>query len=76
MRCATTKLVRALHHAAERRLECAFGLHIDGAGAVVEDQDGGLAHQGAGNGQPLLLPAGEVDPPLPQIGGVSLGQTR
>ncbi len=36
----------------------ALGLHVDRAGAVVEDQDGRLGQQRPGDGDALLLPAG------------------
>ena len=41
---------------AQRRV----GGEVQRAGAVIQDEDIGLSHQGAGDGQPLALAAGEV----------------
>ena len=45
---------------AQRRV----GGKVQGAGAVVQDQDVGLCHQGPGDGQALALPARKVAPAL------------
>ncbi len=58
----------------QRRLDAAFRLHVDGAGAVVQNEDGGLDKQGAGDGDALLLPAGEIDAALADFGVVAAGQ--
>jgi hypothetical protein len=58
----------------QRILDLGFGLHVDRAGAVIQDQDGGLEQQGAGDGDALFLPAGEVDPALAELGIVALGE--
>ena len=57
-------------------LDLRLGLDIDRAGAVVQDQDPGLEQQGAGDGDALLLPAGEVDAALFDVGVVALGQLQ
>ena len=49
-------------------------LDVDGAGGVVEDQDGRVDQQGAGDGDPLALPAGERVAPLAHHGVVPVGQ--
>ena len=40
----------ALHGLVERQLDGAFRLGVEGAGGFVEDQDGGVAQEGAGDG--------------------------
>ena len=47
---------------------------IHGAGGVIEDQDLGFAQQGAGNGQALLLAAGDVAAALLDPGVVLIGE--
>jgi hypothetical protein len=37
-----------------------FGLGVEGRGGFVEDQDVGVLEQGAGDGDALLLAAGEL----------------
>ena len=37
---------------------------IQGGGAVIQDQDGGLPDEGPGDGQPLTLAAGKIAAPL------------
>src|SRR5262249_23716579 len=37
-----------------------FGDRVDGCRRVVQDEDVGVGGEGAGQGQPLALPAGEV----------------
>ena len=43
----------------ERFLDVLLGLGIERAGGLVEEQDGGVFEQRAGDAEPLLLPAGE-----------------
>ena len=45
-----------------------LGFGIDGGDGVVQDQDGGLLHQGTGDGNALLLAAGDGDAALAQNG--------
>ena len=45
-------------------LDSGFRGHVNGAGAVVQDQDPRLHEQRPGDGDPLFLAAGEVGPPL------------
>ena len=49
----------ALEHGRERLLDQAFGLGVDGARRFVEDDDGRIFQDDAGEGQELLLPCGE-----------------
>jgi hypothetical protein len=51
-----------------------LAFRIERAGRLVEQQDRGAPHQGAGDGQALLLPAREVDATLFQEGVVALRQ--
>ena len=44
----------------KRSLNLVLGLHIDRARAVIEDEDAGLDQQGAGDGDALFLPTGEI----------------
>ena len=48
-----------LHEDAQRRVDALLHLDVDGAGGVVEDQDGRVDQQGAGDGDPLALAARE-----------------
>ena len=45
-------------------LDPRLGLGVEGAGAVVEQQDGGVGDEGPGQGQALPLAAGEREPAL------------
>ena len=44
----------------EGLLDGTLGLGVECAGRLVEHQDPRVAEQGAGDGEPLLLPAGEA----------------
>src|SRR4051794_22505440 len=50
-------------------------LDVDGAGGLVEDQDGRVAEHGAGQGDPLALATGEAEPALADDRVVAVGQT-
>ena len=41
-------------------IDDSLGSGIEGAGGLIEDQQAGIAHQGAGDLEPLPLTAGEV----------------
>ena len=45
--------------AAHRLLNLVFGSRVNGAGAVVQNENAGIGEEGAGNRQPLPLAAGE-----------------
>ena len=49
-------------------------LGIKGGGDVVQDKQFWVAHQGTGDGEPLLLPAGNAQPALSQSGFITLGE--
>ena len=52
----------ARHQAFERLLDDRLVLRIDRAQRLVQHQDGGVAEDGAGDRDPLALPAGEPHP--------------
>ena len=54
--------------------ELLFILGVERGGDVVQDKQFRVAHQGAGDGEPLLLPAGNAQPPLSQSGLITLGE--
>ena len=54
-RCAMTKLVRSLRRTAVALLDQQFGARVHRTGRLVEDQDGRLRDEGAGDGDELLL---------------------
>ncbi len=56
-----------LHQPLQRQLDQPFGLGVDAGGGVVQDQDARVLEQGAGDGDALLLPAGEGDAPLADL---------
>ncbi len=51
-----------------------LGLRVQGAGRLVEDEDGRVPQDGAGDRQALLLAAGEAVAALPHHGVVAVGQ--
>jgi len=57
----------------ERVLDELLALRIERGGGLVEDEDGGVAQEGAGEGEPLLLAAGEQGAALADDGLVTLG---
>lgn len=60
----------------ERLLDAGFGLHVDGAGGIVKDQDRCLFHESPGQAGPLLLAAGKPYAALTHHGFVTLLQRR
>ena len=73
-RLATTSVVDAAELAAERLEDAGLGGGVDGGGGVVEQQQPGPAHEGAGEGDPLALAARQRRAPLPHDGLVAAGQ--
>ena len=57
--CETITQVRPGRSAFEGLLDAGLGLGVQGTGAVVQEQDGGLGDDRAGQGQPLALASGE-----------------
>ncbi len=64
----------ALHQAFQGLLDEQLGLGIDRGGGFIQDQDGSVLEHGAGDGEALLLPAGELDAALADEGVVALRQ--
>ena len=64
----------ALPRLGQRLLEARFGLNIDGAGAVIQDQDRRLGQKRSSYRHSLPLPARESHPTLPHDGIVAVGE--
>jgi hypothetical protein len=64
----------ALHDAAKTGQDALLGLRVDAREGIVEDEDAGVADDGAGNGGALLLSAGEGDAALPDYRVVFVGE--
>ena len=57
----------------EGLLDLAFGLGIDAGGGLVEDEDGRVFQQCAGNGDALFLADAELDAAFADFGGEAFG---
>jgi len=64
----------AFHDVAEAREDALFGVGVDAGKGVVEDEDAGVADDGAGDGGTLLLAAGEGDAALADHGVEAAGK--
>ena len=64
----------ALGGTVESFLDDAFGVRIQRAGSLVEEEDLGLGDDGSGNGHTLLLPTGQEASTLANIRVVPVGQ--
>ncbi len=64
----------ALHNGFEGFLNEGFVLGIEGAGGFVEQQQAGVAHDGAGDGDALALAAGKAHAFFAQVGVEPIGQ--
>uniref|UniRef100_A0A0B7K5W6 Uncharacterized protein n=1 Tax=Bionectria ochroleuca TaxID=29856 RepID=A0A0B7K5W6_BIOOC len=64
----------ALAQLPQRRLDEGLGLGVDGAGGLVEDEDGRALEEGAGDGDALDLAARQLDAVLADGGAVALGE--
>ena len=73
-RWAMVSVVRPRESASSACLHGALGLGVQGAGRLVEDQDRRVAQDGAGDGEALLLAAGEAVAALADDGVVAVGQ--
>src|SRR5262245_43289878 len=62
------------HQPPERVEEHGLRLHVEGAGGLVQDEDGSVLEKGSGDGEPLPLAAGEHHAALADGGVVALGQ--
>ena len=58
----------ALGQLVKGALDPGFGHAVQSGGGLVQDEDGGILQKDAGDGYPLLLPAGEHDAPFAHIG--------
>ena len=58
----------------ERILHQPFGLRIQRRCGLIQQQDRGIAQDGAGNGNTLPLPAGQARPAFTHIGVEAIGQ--
>ena len=57
-------------------LDLCLGDGVQGGGCLVQDQDGGIFQEDPGNGDALLLSAGEQGAPLSHIGPEALGHGK
>ena len=64
----------ALHEGVESLLDGEFAFGVEGGGGFVEDEDGGVAEECAGDGDALSLAAGEVEAAVADGGVVGLGE--
>ena len=73
-RWAMTTRGAVLRHLVERVLDLLLGVAVERARGLVEDQDRRPLEDGAGDGDALLLAAGELEAALAHHGAVALGQ--
>ena len=66
------RAVTLLQGLLDRRL----GPAVEGAGRLVEDQDRRVLEQGAGDGDPLLLAARQLQPALADLALIAVGQAE
>ena len=64
----------AAHYVAQVVEDFVFGVGVDAGEGVVEDEDFGIANEGAGDGGALLLAAGEGDAAFADHGVVAFGE--
>src|SRR5436309_10459035 len=64
----------AAHQPLDRVDDRGFGLGIDGARWLVEDQQWAVREERAGDGDPLALTSRELDPTLAGLGVVTAGK--
>lgn len=55
------------HDAVEGLLDAFLGLGVEGAGGLVEEEDGGVLDNGSGDGNPLLLASRELHSPFSHL---------
>ena len=70
------KAVRPLEQVGQRGLDQGLAGRVQRAGCLVEDDQGRLLAQGAGDRQPLPLALAELVAPLADDRGIALGQCR
>ena len=71
-RCAITSVVRLLRHPLQRVLDFLLGVAVERGGRLVEQQDRRRLEDGAGDGDALLLAAGQLQPALADLGLVAV----
>jgi len=72
-RCAIDEHGAAAHEVGQRLLHHELALGVEIGGRIVEDEDGGVLQERAGDGQPLALPARQPHPALAHQRVVALG---
>ena len=70
-----TSVVRLLRHAVERVLDFLLGVAVERRGRLVEQQDRRAFENGAGDGDALLLAAGQLQAALADLGLVAFAAT-
>ena len=65
-----------LHQVGQRRLNQGLALGVECGNGCVEDEDGGVFEDGAGDGQALALAAGETRAFLADDGVIALGHAQ
>ena len=70
-----TSVVRFARDAVERVLDVLLGVAVERRGRLVEHQDRRALEDGAGDGDALLLAAGELEAALADLGVVALRQS-
>ena len=73
-RWAMMMVVRPTVEPLQRLLDQQLGLSIHRRGRLVQDEHGSVLEHGAGDGEALLLPTGELDAPLTDEGIVAVRQ--
>ena len=58
----------------EARLDLGLGLGVEGGGGLVEEEDFRVPEEGAGDGDALLLAAGDADAALADASVVAVGE--
>ena len=71
-RWAITRVVRFLRDAVERVLDFLLGVAVERRGGLVQQQDRRPLQDGAGDGDALLLAAGQLQAALADLGVVAL----
>jgi len=64
----------SFHYLAQTVEDVIFGMRVDAGESIVEDEDAGLADDGSGNGDALLLSSGEGQSALADHGFILFGK--
>jgi hypothetical protein len=65
-----------LHQLRQRLLDQELALRVEIGRGLVQDEDGRILEEGAGDGQALPLAAGEPDAALADLGPIAVGERR